>query len=76
MLIGTTYIELFWLPRSESVESFLYGLGRLYLKNMSKLRRIKFLVRLLQKSNNVLYNLFHVYLTDCFDTDDLLAFIF
>lgn len=73
---NTVYRIIFGFNRWESVKCFIHGLGRLNLIHIIKLYRLRFLFHLLQLNHSVLYNLFYVYLADCYSADECLALIF
>ena len=69
--------KIFGYSRFESAKQVTHGLGRLNIKYLIMLRKIKF-YRLLHSSKNFLANLFCVYLMhtpdDCVNDDDEIAY--
>jgi len=70
--------KIFGYHRWESVKCVLYGLGRLNVKHLILLRKVKFYWRLysMDTCNNMLHNLFCVYLQNNYCHDDVAKTVF
>jgi len=70
------YRTVFNFNRWESVKSFINGLGKLSLRYILKLCKVKFYFHLLYSNNRLLLDLFWLYYDDCYSVDDCLHHVF
>jgi len=60
----------------ESARSVINGLGKLSLRYILKLCKVKFYSHLLYSTNRLLFDLFWLYYGDCYSADDCLHHVF
>ena len=58
------------------MKSFINGVGKVSLRYILKLRKVKFYFRLLYSTNRLLLDLFWLYYRDCYSADACLHHVF
>jgi hypothetical protein len=70
---NSVFRKIFGFHMHESVKSFICGLGRLDLRHIFRIRRVKFYFHILHEGNRCLRDIFWTYLADHFSDDQDLA---
>jgi len=73
---NTVYRTVFNFSRWESVKCFINGLGKLSLRYILKLCKVKFYFHLLHSNNRLLLDLFWLYYGDCYSANACLHHVF